>query len=278
LGVAHKIRRLLESVAKPGTFGLTGRKLEQQCAADLSAYFKQLGKRIIALELEKLYTQQVEHALHSVDMRLQNALRIESPTLRAVLHVNMQAAYLASDRQPVQGFDDLVQQQRAKNNISEASNKAPKKSQQVDVLGPSGEAAAEYASKKSAELVTKINDTTRESLRGVIRYGIENQLGVSGLSNLIRDDVLEMARSRADMIAATEMNGAMAEAALRKMQKLGYEYKQIVLSDDACEICQENADQDPLPVDELYTSGDERPPFHPNCRCAIVAARAPEES
>ena len=31
-----------------------------------------------------------------------------------------------------------------------------------------------------------------------------------------------------------------------------------------------------IPVDDDFPSGDERPPAHPNCRCAVTGARAPE--
>jgi hypothetical protein len=36
------------------------------------------------------------------------------------------------------------------------------------------------------------------------------------------------------------------------------------------EECQANEDQGPIPLDDDFDSGDDAPPLHPNCRCAIA--------
>jgi uncharacterized protein with gpF-like domain len=39
---------------------------------------------------------------------------------------------------------------------------------------------------------------------------------------------------------------------------------------DACEICQPNIDQGPIPLGSEFESGDTEPPGHANCRCSIL--------
>ena len=145
----------------------------------------------------------------------------------------------------------------------------------IDQLGETGQAAADWAATHSAELVVGIDQPTLEKMQAAVAQGISQRLGVPGTARLIRSTVEDMTVKRSQMIASTEMNSAFSEAALRKMERLGIEYKQIILAPDACEICTKNAADDPIPVDEAYASGDLRSPFHPNCRCAVVPSRPP---
>jgi hypothetical protein len=270
------IVELLETAAKPGVLGMVGRRQERIAAADLAVYFLRLGKQLDAADIGSLASQPKDLALHALDLKISNILRKESTALLSVLAVNIQAAYLAGSRQEVEGKEKIVAAQREKNQLSKLSEADVRVNQsELDKLGPSGEAAAQYAARRAAKLVTDINKTTREIIRDTISEGIEERLGVPGTARLLRSRIKDMSSTRAQMIATTEMNDAMSQAALDKIGRL-LEYKQLILSDDACEICIDNADADPLPVAAVYPSGDSRPPFHPNCRCAITGARAPE--
>ena len=40
--------------------------------------------------------------------------------------------------------------------------------------------------------------------------------------------------------------------------------------DRVSEDCEANGDQGPIDLDEDFVSGDDAPPAHPNCRCALV--------
>ncbi len=47
------------------------------------------------------------------------------------------------------------------------------------------------------------------------------------------------------------------------IERVGWE-----LSEDACELCQENHDASPIDIDSDWPNGD--PPVHPWCACALV--------
>lgn len=257
-----------ENAKRPGLLGLAGGVLEKKAQRELRSYFLGLGKDIVALKLEELYTDeplterqedllraQVKHRMHLPLMR-------HRPLLLASLKQNMEAAHKLASKldyaQEAEGDDD-----------SDPNDPG------VDKLGQSGKDAATFAADNAANLIQGIDETTSDLIADAVAKGISERLGVPGISSLIRDAVEWMTKQRADMIASTEMNRAMSDAALGKMGDGNIEYKQLVLAPDACEICQDNADEDPIPVDDEYPSGDLGPPFHPNCRCAVTGARAP---
>lgn len=258
------LRDILERTSKPGLLGLAGRSAEKRCAADLADYFKSLGKRIIALGLQNVAAGQpnAEIAQHAAEMQLNNVLRERSVTLLAIFAVNIQAAYLLADKQVVLAEAATVEQQ------------------QLDKLGPRGKEAAAYASRRAAELVKDINTTTRKQIAKAIGEAITERSGVAGALRSIREIVDSMSKARAETIATTEMNDAMSEASLQKIKRLKIEYKQLILSDDACPVCQSIYDAGPVPVDEPFVDDDgeeyDRTPIHPHCRCATTGARAPE--
>ena len=74
---------------------------------------------------------------------------------------------------------------------------------------------------------------------------------------------------RALTIATTEMNSAMSLASMDNYQELGVEMVEW-MGLDACEICQPNIDQGPIPLGQEFDSGDTEPPGHGNCRCSIL--------
>jgi len=45
---------------------------------------------------------------------------------------------------------------------------------------------------------------------------------------------------------------------------------------DPCPICEENEVEGVVPIDHIFSSGDARPPAHPNCRCALAPAMLKE--
>ena len=45
--------------------------------------------------------------------------------------------------------------------------------------------------------------------------------------------------------------------------------KRWIADDDACEVCQANADQGWIDADDTFDSGDDEPPAHPNCGCDL---------
>lgn len=266
---------VIESLGQPGVLGAPGRKIERVTMLALKAYFKALGRSLEKVNLEGLVTGEKAHVVAGVEAKLYNPLRLNRPDLIKAVSLGYMKAIVAGWKH------DHVERpgDTSPGPYSEADDFSlePATDDDLDKLGLTGQRAADWSAEQSAKLVTKIDSVTRDRLASVIATGIEDQLGVPGTARLVRATVDDMSVSRSLMIAATEVNDAFTFAALTKMSAIGVEYKQLILSPDACEICQENDDEGPIPVDDNFASGDDGPPFHPLCRCAVTGARPPDE-
>jgi hypothetical protein len=118
-----------------------------------------------------------------------------------------------------------------------------------------------------------ITQSTRDALRDVIASGLQDNIGISSIIDNI-EDMGGFSRERAELIAETEVRRANSQAALdgytAARDDLGIEMmKEWLLGEAPCDICQGNADQGPIPLEEPFESGDDAPPGHPNCECAL---------
>jgi hypothetical protein len=284
--IEHVLGLFSEAATKPGIMSLVGIRRENACRKDVAAYFDVLWQELEKEELVKVAGETPDSALHTAYMKIRRAMRQAQPVLLHALSGHIYLALLDGDK---------VARRQMKQEFKEAGPQTtppppPPPDQpslfdtimkSIDTIGITGQQAADYAAQRAATQVRGINDTTLKILRQAIQDGIEQQLGVDGLSRLIRDSFRSMSVTRAKMIASTEMNDAFSEAAIRNMKRLGVEYKQLILAPDACPICDSIESKGPIPVDEPFVDfeGEEydRTPIHPNCRCATVGARPPEE-
>jgi len=78
----------------------------------------------------------------------------------------------------------------------------------------------------------------------------------------------------ADMVAVTETNRAVSAATLARYLDNGVPAKEwlTALDDRVCRICSENEGDGPVLLSAYFSSGDDAPPGHPDCRCAIGPA------
>ena len=135
--------------------------------------------------------------------------------------------------------------------------------------GPPMRQAMTYAQKRSTLLVKGLNDETREQMRSIIEYGIKQKRGIPGLSRDLRNQINNMSKVRAKMIARTETCDALESAFMDRAKDMGVTGKEWVVT-DPCPICDENGNAGAIPIDKPFPSGDMRPPAHPNCRCALA--------
>ena len=126
-----------------------------------------------------------------------------------------------------------------------------------------------------------ITDLTRDMIRQAISDGLDNNLG--------RDQIIDNVANagafdddRAETIATTEIARANSLGALEGYKgaaDAGVNVKrEWLLGSETCDDCQENADAGPIDLDDSFPSGDDAPPGHPNCRCALSPVVYDEES
>ena len=152
--------------------------------------------------------------------------------------------------------------------------------------GPPMQDAINYANKRAAQFITNMEDETKSRLQKVIGDAIKEKRGIRGLARDLRAEFDEglardlraefddMTKVRSLVIARTETADSLEAAFMDRSQAMGVTGKEWIVH-DPCKICQGNADEGVVPIDHIFSSGDERPPAHPNCRCALAPAMLP---
>lgn len=140
------------------------------------------------------------------------------------------------------------------------------------IFGRASKRATAYARDRAAELVTEIDETTRDMLRTEIKDALEAGTTRRDLADKL-SELYAFSDERADLIAGTEIafaNGAGSLDAYEAAAETGLIVKkEWILGPEPCEICQANADAGPIDLDEKFPSGDETTPAHPRCECAV---------
>lgn len=143
-----------------------------------------------------------------------------------------------------------------------------------DIITPQHERVLEFARRRSNQLVTNINRTTKKRLQKSLTKGIQNKETRAEATDRIRKVVKDP--RRADMIARTESVSSYTEGTLAYGEETGAKKKEWDLSFDPCPICTEIAGRrNPIPFDDEFHSGvlgKKLPgaPAHPNCRCGVI--------
>ena len=74
--------------------------------------------------------------------------------------------------------------------------------------------------------------------------------------------------ARSELIARTEIARAVNSAAIQCYRDHGVQYKHLLLSPGACDICKDAADDGDIPLDAPFSAGGVIGAVHPACRCA----------
>jgi len=141
--------------------------------------------------------------------------------------------------------------------------------------GPPIQEAINYAQEHCATLVKQVDETTKKSIVNVISNGIKEKRGIDGIQRDLRNMFKkwqrgdEMSPSRARVIARTETADALEQAFVDRAKDMKVTGKEWITF-DPCSICGANEAEGVKPLDHVFSSGHERPPAHPNCRCALA--------
>lgn len=137
-----------------------------------------------------------------------------------------------------------------------------------DALNPR---AVAYVEKRGAELVTEIEQTTRDGLKSVLEDAFTDGMSPTDLAETIRDS-FEFSADRSEMIARTEMADAHVQGTLDGWKESGVvNGKSLILSNDhpGEDDCDDAADMGVVDLEDDFGGlGD--PPLHPFCECDVL--------
>lgn len=128
--------------------------------------------------------------------------------------------------------------------------------------------ARDWALNHSAQLITKVNETTKKIVRQKLANWIEDG---TPLSSLIESLAVDFGPQRAQLIASTEVTAAFSNAAKQTIFDSGLVDKVVwktVVDERVCPICGPLHNKVGSVVDGFDRVGF--PPAHPRCRCWIV--------
>jgi len=140
--------------------------------------------------------------------------------------------------------------------------------------------AVKWARENAAKDIAKVNDTTKETIRGIVSKGIDEGMDYDTIAKRITKRFGEFAigkpqehiASRAHLVAVTENANAYEHGQrelVDEIQAVGIDMEKAWSGPDdehTSDACRDNMAQGWIPVDRAFVSGAENPPNHPGCR------------
>lgn len=138
--------------------------------------------------------------------------------------------------------------------------------------------ARSYLLKKGfTQLAADIDATTADRMANAVAAELAGGGTYDDAVDAIKGVFQSMKDSRAETIAKTELADVYNQAMLSSAKESGDLLKTWNLDGEGCEeICQPNAEDGAIGLDEEFSSGDDAPPGHPNCDCSIGFVRSSE--
>ena len=139
--------------------------------------------------------------------------------------------------------------------------------------------AGEYLRDNSlSKLTGGINETSIERLQDALAGAWDKGGDYDSMVKAVTDTFDDFSTTRTELIAQTEANDAYNDG--RHSIAIGLDMDEKRWDPDgtaACEeICQPNADQGWIPIDEDFQSGDDAPSGHPRCDCSTDYRKSSE--
>lgn len=132
--------------------------------------------------------------------------------------------------------------------------------------------AVAYAQERSAELVTRISESTREMLRADVTEAMQEGYSNDDLADTLAENY-GFSGDRAEMIARTETAYADVAGNLEAYRASGVVAgKKWITGEGCCDLCDE-LNGEIIGIDDTFPTDDgdiDGPPYHPNCRCDVV--------
>jgi len=263
----------LLSPPEPQTKGLPNTKAptQDQVRSNSTKFAKRGAKNLLLDRLEKKekykdFKSAIEKALRKQLLPYTNSEVIGRITEREKLDLNKDSFDEYFNSIDIVGFAEYLKWASTeggenalnKLNISTAFKPSPKFKASLD--------------DRENYIIDSVDTTTKDYLINTISEGKAKALTNDEIAQEISDNLDGISQYRADMIVRTEVANATQQAELDVYGEQGIEKKTWVTSEDDI-TCPECAamDGEIVKVDSSFSSGDDAPPEHPNCRCYIQA-------
>jgi len=111
------------------------------------------------------------------------------------------------------------------------------------------------------DVLDTVRNDIMQSVKTSLATGATTDEAIADMQTVISNP------ARAVMIANTESVNAYQAGLSEFASQSDAVGKEWETADDPCDICQANADEGPIAIDDTFDSGDDEPTAHPNCLC-----------
>lgn len=119
-------------------------------------------------------------------------------------------------------------------------------------------------------LIKGIDNTTKNWLASKIVRGKKKKLTDREIANQIRKKIPETYAYRSEAIVRTEMAEIVNSTELEAARRNEATHKSwSIAGANICPICEGNAGEGKRGINDTFSSGHERPPAHPYCKCLL---------
>ncbi|AFZ73032.1 phage head morphogenesis protein [Natronobacterium gregoryi] len=160
--------------------------------------------------------------------------------------------------------------------MREAGVDVPDESLERALRHPVHEDKLELMYTRAFEELEGITAATAQSIRRELTDGLSQGMNPREIARNINDRVEAIGKTRATVMARTEVIRSHSEGTLDRYERMLGETDvtiQAELSTSAdsrvCQECAEAAGRGPWPIDE-FRGSEYQPPIHPQCRCAVI--------
>jgi hypothetical protein len=179
-------------------------------------------------------------------------------------------------RQEIRDLLEIIAQERASVSIESLATYLGDADMAAMVTQANKRSSA-WAHQRIGNLITEVSDTTRNAINEMTATAIEEGWTNRELATMI-DNAWEFGTDRSMLIARTEPTFAETAGTLAGYRESGVVEGKGWSGEDPCDECQGNEEDGIIPLDDDFSSGDDGPPAHPKCKCAVYAAVLEGES
>ncbi len=149
---------------------------------------------------------------------------------------------------------------------------------QFDLQNPR---ALDFLNEHALENTNSYSDTMKEDIALEVQQGVEEGQSVDGITATLGSFFDEQSDYRAERLARTETIDAYAQGNLEGYRQSGVVTgKEWLFDAGNCVsgVCPDNVDDGVIGLDDTFSSGDDAPPAHPNCECALQPVTGDDNS
>ena len=121
------------------------------------------------------------------------------------------------------------------------------------------------------DIVSGLIDHVRESIGNALGKEQDDSDGEQlSQTDIVDTTINDLIDELPELIAETETTGAIESSVLDTLKSGGVQRVRWVAEPDACPMCQELAEQEPIDANGEFLGGVSSPPLHPRCRCQVI--------